>query len=86
MNTEITTQVIEASHLSLPTNPAFPFFATVRLKKDTRIALDGCTYTSEAAMRRFRSSRPKNAVMLKITSRLESKSGGRYFSAEVVDA
>jgi hypothetical protein len=85
MNTEITTQTIEASFLRVPTNPTFPFFATVRLRKDTNIVLDGRIYKSEASMRKNRAGRPKSAVMLKITERMQSQWGGRYYAAEIVD-
>jgi hypothetical protein len=85
MNT-ITKLTIEASSLAIPTNPSFPFFATVRLIKNTLMARDGRIYKSELSMRQYRAGRPKSAVMLKITERIQSKSGGRYFAAEVVDA
>jgi hypothetical protein len=86
MKTQHGTLIIEASLLRVPTNPNFPFFATVRMKKNTNITLDGRIYKSESAMRKHRDGRPSSAQCIKITARLESQSGGRYYTAEIVEA
>jgi hypothetical protein len=47
-----------------------PRFATVRIKKGTNQIMDGRIYKTEEQMNRYRSSRPKNAVCIKINRRL----------------
>jgi hypothetical protein len=54
----------------IPTVITEPRFATVRIKKGTKQIMDGRIYKSEEQMNRYRSSRPKSAVCIKIIRRL----------------
>jgi hypothetical protein len=55
---------------AIPTVITEPRFATVRIKKGTKQIMDGRIYKSEEQMNRYRSSRPKSAVCIKIIRRL----------------